>query len=115
MKGSGVVFVREVDPRCAELETEGYAVGYSWGANLRFDDLSDLAMFYERVRRVRNEGFNMRELASDDLGKVGEVDFSNANDYPESAVTHHEMPTIELLVGMTGSVPLQSSKRFIAY
>ena len=101
MKGSGVVFVREDDPRCAELETEGYeVVGYSWGANLRFDDSSDLAMFYERVRRVRNEGFNMRELASDDLGKVAEVELSNANDYPESAATHHEMPTIEHLDGM---------------
>jgi hypothetical protein len=34
MKRSDVVFVREDDPRCTELETEGYEVdGYSWGAN----------------------------------------------------------------------------------
>lgn len=38
MKRSDVVFVREDDPCCTELETEGYEVaGYSWGANLRFD------------------------------------------------------------------------------
>jgi|SRR5664280_992842 len=101
MNRSDVVLVREDDPRCAELETEGYeVVGYSWGANLRFDVSSDLAIFDERVRRVRNEGFNIRELASDDLGKVAEVELANANDYPESAATHHEMPTIEHLVGM---------------
>ena len=101
MTRSDAVFVREDDPRCIELEAEGYeVVGYSWGANLRLDDSSDLAMFYERVRRVRNEGFNIRELASDDLEKVAEVELANANDYPESAATHHETPTIEHLVGM---------------
>jgi len=63
MKRSDVVLVREDGPGCTELETEGYeVVDYSWGANLRFDDSSDLAMFDERVRRVRNEGFNIREL-----------------------------------------------------
>lgn len=101
MKGSDVVFVREDDPRCAELETEGYEiVSHSWGANLRFDDSSDLAMFDERVRRVRNEGFNIRELSTADLAKVGEVEFANVHDYPKSAATHHEMPTLEHLVGM---------------
>jgi RimJ/RimL family protein N-acetyltransferase len=101
MNRSDVVLVREDDPRCAELETEGYeVVGYSWGANLRLDDSSDLAMFDERVRRVRNEGFNIRELSTADLAKVGEVELANVNDYPQSAATHHEMPTLELLVGM---------------
>ena len=101
MKGSDVVFVREDDPRCAELETEGYeVVGYSWGANLRLDVSSDLAVFDERVRRVRNEGFTIRELSADDLAIVGEVEFANVNDYPQSAATHHEMPTLENLVGM---------------
>lgn len=96
-----MVFVREDDPRCAELEAEGYeVVGYSWGANLRFDDSSDLARYYECVRRVRNEGFEVRELVLDDLGKVVEVELANANDYPESPATHHEIPTIEHLVGM---------------
>ena len=101
MKGSDVVFVREDDPRCTELETEGYeVVGYSWGANLRFDDSSDLAMFDERVRRVRNEGFNIRELSTVDLEKVGEVEFANVNDYPQSAAARHELRTLEHLVGM---------------
>ena len=101
MNRSDVVLVREDDPRCTELETEGYeVVGYSWGANLRFDDSSDLAMFDERVRRVRNEDFNIRELGTADLAMVGEVEFANVNDYPQSAATHHEMPTLELLVGM---------------
>ncbi len=87
-------------PAAQELETEGYeVVGYSWSANLRFDDSSDLAMFDERVRRVRNEGFNVRELSTADLAKVGEVEFMNFNDYPQSAATHHEMPTLERLVG----------------
>jgi len=101
MNRSDVVLVREDDPRCTELETEGYeVVGYSWGANLRFDDSSDLAMFDERVRRVRNEDFNIRELSAADLAMVGEVEFANVNDYPQSAATHHEMPTLEHLVGM---------------
>jgi RimJ/RimL family protein N-acetyltransferase len=101
MKRSDVVFVSEDDPRCTELETVGYeVVGYSWGANLRFDDSSDLAVFDERVRRVCSEAFNIHELASDDLGKVAEVELANANDYPESAATHHEMPTIEHLIDM---------------
>jgi RimJ/RimL family protein N-acetyltransferase len=101
MNRSDVVLVREDDPRCAELETEGYeVVSYSWGANLRLDDSSDLAMFDERVRRVRNEGFNIRELSTADLAKVGEVELANVNDYPQSAATHHEIPTLELLVGM---------------
>jgi GNAT superfamily N-acetyltransferase len=28
------------------------------------------------------------------------VELANANDYPESAATHHEIPTLEHLVGM---------------
>ena len=88
--------MREDDPRCAELEVEGYGVvSYSWGATLRIDDSSDLAMSAERVRRVRNEGFNICELSSTDLAKVREVEFANVNDYPQSAATHHEMPTLE--------------------
>ena len=71
MKRSDVVLVREDGPGCTELETEGYeVVDYSWGANLRFDDSSDLAMFDERVRRVRNEGFNIRELTIADLAEA---------------------------------------------
>ncbi|NNN09198.1 MAG: hypothetical protein HKL85_08405 [Acidimicrobiaceae bacterium] len=59
MLRSDVVIVREDDPRCTELEVKGYEViGYSWGANLSLDDSSDLTMFDERVRRVRNEGFS---------------------------------------------------------
>jgi len=101
MKRVDVVIVREDDPRCSELEAEGYeVVGYSWGANLRFDESSDLAMFEERVRQARNEGFNIRELSTADLAEVGEVEFANVNDYPLSAATRHELPTLEHLVGM---------------
>ena len=99
MKRVDVVIVREDDPRCSELEAEGYeVVGYSWGANLRFDESSDLAMFEERVRQARNEGFNIRELSTADLAEVGEVEFANVNDYPLSAATRHELPTLEHLV-----------------
>ncbi len=60
MLRSDVVIVREDDPRCTELEIEGYeVVGYSWGANLRLDNSSDLAVFDERVRRARSEGFTV--------------------------------------------------------
>ncbi len=101
MLRSDVVIVREDDPRCSELEAKGYEViGYSWGANLRFDDSSDLTMFGERVRRVRNEGFTIRELTSDDLASVSEVESANVNDYPQSAATRHEMPTIKRLNDM---------------
>jgi len=101
MLRSDVVIVREDDPRCTDLEAKGYEViGYSWGANLRFDDSSDLTMFDERVRRVRNEGFTNRELSSDDLAGVAEVEFANVGDYPQSAATRHEMPTLVHLVGM---------------
>ena len=101
MLRSDVVIVREDDPRCSELEVKGYEViGYSWGANLRFDDSSDLTMFGERVRRVRNEGFTIRELTSDDLASVSEVESANVNDYPQSAATRHEMPTIKRLNDM---------------
>ena len=102
MLRSDVVIVREDDPRCSELEAKGYEViGYSWGANLRFDDSSDLTMFGERVRRVRSEGFTIRELTSDDLASVSEVELANVNDYPQSAATRHEMPTLERLNDMT--------------
>ena len=101
MLRSDVVIVREDNPRCSELEAKGYEViGYSWGANLRFDDSSDLTMFGERVRRVRNEGFTIRELTSDDLASVSEVESANVNDYPQSAATRHEMPTIKRLNDM---------------
>lgn len=101
MTRSDEVIVREDDPRCTELETEGYeVVGYSWGANLRLDNSSDLAIIDERVRRVRNEGFTIRELSSDDLARVGEVEFANVSDYPQSAATRHEMPTLEHLNNM---------------
>jgi hypothetical protein len=101
MTRSDVIIVREDDPRCSELETEGYeVVGYSWGANLRLDDSSDLAVLDERVRRVRSEGFTIRELTSDDLPSVSEVEFANVNDYPQSAATRHEMPTFERLNDM---------------
>ncbi len=96
-----VVIVREDDPRCSELEAKGYEViGYSWGANLRFDDSSDLAMFGERVRQVRGEGFTIRELTPNDLASVSEVEFANVNDCPQSAATRHEMPTIKRLNDM---------------
>ncbi len=108
MLSSDVVIVREDDPRCTELEAEGYeVVGYSWGANLRFDDSSDLTMYDVRVRRVRNEGFTIRELSSDDLAGVGEVEFANVSDYPQSAATRHEMPTLEHLNDM-----IQAGVRF---
>jgi GNAT superfamily N-acetyltransferase len=95
MLRSDEVIVREDDPRCTELETEGYEViGYSWGANLRFDDSSDLTLFDERVRRVRNEGFTIRELSSNELSGIAEVEFANVSDYPQSAATRHEMPTL---------------------
>ena len=98
MLRSDVVIVREDDPRCTELEIEGYeVVGYSWGANLRLDNSSDLAVFDERVRRARSEGFTVRELTSDDLAGVYELEFANVNDYPHSAATRHEMPTLERL------------------
>jgi GNAT superfamily N-acetyltransferase len=96
-----MIIVREDDPRCSELETEGYeVVGYSWGANLRLDDSSDLAVLDARVRRVRSGGFTIRELTSDDLASVSEVEFANVNDYPQSAATRHEMPTLERLNDM---------------
>jgi len=95
MLSSDVVIVREDDPRCTELEAEGYeVVGYSWGANLRLDNSSDLEIIDERVQRVRNEGFTIRELSSDDLADVAEVEFANVSDYLQSAATRHEMPTL---------------------
>jgi len=101
MTRSDVIIVREDDPRCTELETEGYeVVGYSWGANLRLDNSSDLAIIDERVGRVRNEGFTIRELSPDDLAGVGEVEFANVSDYPQFAATRHEMPTLEHLNDM---------------
>ncbi len=102
MLRSDEVIVREDDSRCTELETEGYEViGYSWGANLRFDDSSDLTLFDERVRRVRNEGFTIRELSSNELSGIAEVEFANVSDYPQSAATRHEMPTLVHLNDMT--------------
>lgn len=93
---SDVVIVREDDPRCNELEIDGYEIiGYSWGANLRLDDSSDLTNLGERVRRVRSEGFIIRELTSADLTGLSEVESANFNDYPQSAATPHEMPTLE--------------------
>jgi ketopantoate reductase len=107
MMGSDVIIVRD-DPRCSELETEGYGVvGYSWGANLRLDNSSYLAVLDERARRVRSEGFTIRELTSDDLASVSEVEFANVNDYLQSAATRHEMPTFERLNDM-----IQAGVRF---
>jgi GNAT superfamily N-acetyltransferase len=93
-----VVFVREDDPRCADLEGRGYAItGYSWGANLRFDDDSDLSPIQDRVESMSIEGLIIRELLGDDLVAVVVLESANAIDYPSSPAARHGAPSVESL------------------
>jgi hypothetical protein len=96
---SEVVFVREDDPRCQELEGLGYTVtGYSWGANLRLDETSDVTALIERVVRVTRNGITIREVGVEDLGLVVALESRTADDYPVTFATNHLAPTLDLLI-----------------
>jgi GNAT superfamily N-acetyltransferase len=96
-----VVFVREDDPRCRELEELGFTVtGYSWGANLRLDETCDLTRLNERVANVAQDGFTIRELHVADLALVVELERRTADDYPVTLATNHVAPSLETLIDL---------------
>ena len=98
---SDVVFVREDDPRCQELEDLGYTVtGYSWGANLRLEETSDVTPLIERVSKVTRDGYSFRELGVEDLGVVAALERRTADDYPVTLATNHLAPTLEVLIDL---------------
>lgn len=96
---SDVVFVREDDPRCHDLEELGYAItGYSWGANLRLDETSDVTKLNERVVNVTRVRFTIRELDVEDLALVVALEGRTADDYPVTLATNHVAPALEALL-----------------
>ena len=94
-----VVFVQEDDPRCQELEELGYSItGYSWGANLRLDETSDVTTLIERVNKATRDGFSIRELDVEDLELVVALERRTADDYPVTLATNHVAPTLDMLI-----------------
>lgn len=82
--------LRSDDPRCAELESQGWAlVATSWGARLRVTP--DLLRRLETVASAaRGTGVEIRELTIEEAADVLRLDELTAADYPGGVATSHE-------------------------
>lgn len=90
------VIVQDSDPRCLELESDGYRiVGRSWGARLRLADLSDLAPFRNIVARVEATGVVIRELDSSFAQALFDLEQANNADFPVTPATYQPPPVFD--------------------
>jgi len=88
--------LRDSDPRCAELEANGYTlVAESWGARLRFNEDVDFSIFRQATSKVREKGIHIQELSSEFADELLIVELANNADYPNTPATFHALPTIE--------------------
>ena len=95
------VIVRDDDPRCSELDADGYEiVGRSWGARLRLAEQPDLTLLHRMVARAEATGVVIRELDASFAQALFDLEDANNADYPYTPATHQAPPvltTIEAL------------------
>lgn len=93
------VIVRDDDPRCAELEADGYLiVGRSWGARLLLQEPPELSSLQRMVASVEASGVVIRELDASFANALFELESANNADYPFTPATFQpppDMMTIE--------------------
>lgn len=91
-----IQILRDTDPRCAQLEDNGYAlVGESWGARLGLNENGDLSTYVEAVGRVLKDGIIIQELDDGFAEALLELELINNPDYPYTPATFHAVPTLE--------------------
>lgn len=89
------IVVRDDDPRCLELEREGYrVVGRSWGARLRLAEPLDLSSLEQMVAHVVDMGFAINELDASFTQALFDLELSNNADYPFTPATYQAPPTL---------------------
>lgn len=87
------VIVRDDDPRCAELEADGYrTVGESWGARLRLPEGADLSGLIGAVSRVAATGLVILEIGPESAEALFELEAKNNADYPFTPATFQAPP-----------------------
>ncbi|NLG22473.1 MAG: GNAT family N-acetyltransferase [Actinomycetales bacterium] len=85
--------LRSDDPRIRQAEADGWeCVATSWGARLDLDrspaSLPDRLRQY--VVRAAGSGYGMREIRTEDVAQVLDLDALTARDYPGGTATRHE-------------------------
>ncbi len=89
------VIVRDDDPRCAELEADGYEiVGRSWGARLRLADPPDFSRLQVMVSRAEATGVVIRELDASFAQALFDLEMANYADYPYTPATYQPPPVL---------------------
>jgi hypothetical protein len=95
-----VVIVRDDDPRCSELEADGYLiVGRSWGARLRLAEPPDLTGFERVVAKVEASGIAIQELGASFASALFELESVNNADYPFTPATNQPPPMLSEIQG----------------
>lgn len=80
--------LRADDPRCAELERQGYRLeAESWGARLRLDDEPDLTRQQASVARAVAAGIRIGELGAEHSDALWDLERVNGPDYPATPAT----------------------------
>lgn len=95
-----VVIVRDDDPRCLELEADGYRiVGRFWGARLRLAETPDLTRFERVVAKVEATGIVVQELDASFAKALFDLESANNVDYPFTPATYQPPPVLSEILG----------------
>ena len=95
---SKIEIVNALDPKCAELESQGYVkVGESWGAHLLLSDPLDLSRYVQKISKIQSIGIQVQQLDSHSAEVVLALELETNDDYPFTPATRHELPTIETI------------------
>lgn len=88
--------LRNDDPRCAELEANGYVVvAESWGARLLLEPDQNLGTYFTAVNFALGRGIDLQELDIEFAEDLLELELINNPDYPDTPATSREVPAIE--------------------
>lgn len=88
--------LRDIDPRCAELEVLGYTlVGESWGARLLLEPDQDLGTYLTAVNLALGQGIDLHELNIEFADVLLNLELTNNSDYPYTPATARPIPTNE--------------------
>ena len=93
-----IEILRDVDPKCVELEALGYTlVGESWGARLRLNHSDNLDIYLNAVDLALGHRIEFQELEIGFADALLELELINHPDYPYTPATFHAFPTIEII------------------
>lgn len=86
--------LRNDNPRCAELESLGYAlVGKSWGAHLTIDANYNMELLEKKVEKAIESNYSIQMLSAGFAEEMYELEILNNPDYPYTPATAQPLPT----------------------